>query len=294
MVEHPPGQLAVLLLRRRQVSRRAMPQRSSDRHGMIDRIRSWTLACVAGACLFAGITQMHATAGSQVQTTAPRSANVPSQTAQQAEFARAQAAVQKILAGSEFQRPEPTLWDRIKAKIVSAIVRIFLGIDRVTTQSPWLGRSLEWLLFVAAAAGLLVWLMRAAQRQRLRVAMGEEPAKSTALARETHSWRRQADEEAAKGEWREAIHALYWAAIVHLERRRAWKHNPSRTPREYVRLLKAGSTEQRELRGLTSALEQSWYGQHETGAEDFGTAKESFERLADGSAARESPGGGEA
>ena len=67
---------------------------------------------------------------------------------------------------------------------------------------------------------------------------------------------------------------------MHLERRRAWRHNPSRTPREYVRLLKTGSAEQRELRGLTSALEQSWYGQREANAEEFGAAKESFERLA--------------
>ena len=46
----------------------------------------------------------------------------------------------------------------------------------------------------------------------------------------------------------------------------------SRTPREYLRLLKAGSAEQRELRGLTSALEQSWYGQREANAEEFGAA----------------------
>jgi hypothetical protein len=201
--------------------------------------------------------------------------------AQRVEFAHAQTALQKILAGAEFQRPEPSLWERIKARIVGAIVRVFLGIDRVTTRSPWVGRALEWLLFLAAAAGLLVWVMRTVQRQRLRVALGEEPLKSTALARETEDWQRQADGEAARGAWREAIHALYWAAIVHLEGRRAWRHNPSRTPREYVRLLKAGSTEQRELRALTRALEQSWYGQREANAEEFGAAKQSFERLAD-------------
>jgi hypothetical protein len=213
---------------------------------------------------------------------AARGAGVASLTeAQRMEFAQAQTAVQKILAGAEFRRPEPSLWERIKAKIVGAIVGIFLGIDRVTTRSPWVARALEWLLFVGAAAGLLVWVMRTVQRQRLRVALGDEPLKSTALARETEDWKKQAEGEAARGAWREAIHALYWAAIVHLEGRRAWRHNPSRTPREYLRLLKAGSTEQRELRGLTSALEQSWYGQREANAEEFGAAKQSFERLAD-------------
>jgi hypothetical protein len=244
---------------------------------------------------FAAAAQMHAAQGPHLETAAPRGVSVASVTAtQQAEFAHAQTTVRKILAGAEFQRPEPTLWDRVKAWIIAAIIRIFLGIDQVTTHSPWVGRALEWLLFLAATAGLLVWVMRTVQRQRLRVALGGEPAKSVAWDRETEDWRRQAEQEAAKGAWREAIHALYWAAIVHLERRRAWKHNPSRTPREYLRLLKAGSTEQRELRRLTSALEQNWYGQRDANAEEFGAARESFDRLADGNDARASIAGGQA
>jgi hypothetical protein len=199
---------------------------------------------------------------------------------QRAEFARAQDAARRILAGAEFQRAAPTWWDRLKQRIRDAIVRLFMGVDRVTSRSPWMGRALEWLLFVAAAVGLLVWLLRTVQRQRLRVGVGGEPAKASGWARDTQDWRRSAEDAAAKGAWREAVHALYWAAIVHLEQRRAWRHNPARTPREYVRLLKAGSAEQRELRGLTAALERSWYGQREVSAEEFGAARESFERIA--------------
>ena len=272
-----------------------MLQRCNLRHRTIDRVRSWALVCALSACVCAAAAQTRVGQGAPCESAASHRVSTPSLTAiQQAEFAHAQTAVKKILAGAEFQRPEPTLWDRAKAWLVNAITRIFLGIDRVTTQSPWVGRTLEWLLFLGAAAGLLVWVMRTVQRQRLRVAMGGEPAKSAAWARETEDWRRQAEQEAAKGAWREAIHALYWAAIVHLERRRAWRHNPSRTPREYVRLLKAGSAEQRELRGLTSALEQSWYGQREAKAEEFGAARESFERLADSNEPRAYVAGGEA
>lgn len=201
--------------------------------------------------------------------------------AQQAEFARAQSAARKILARAEFQRPEPTWWDRFKQKIGEILVRFFLGVDRVTTQSPWVGRALEWLLFVAAAVGVLVWVLRTVQRQRLRVALGGGAVKATARSLETENWRQLAEREASRGAWREAIHALYWAAIVHLEQRRAWKHNASRTPREYVRLLRAGSDEQRELRTLTSSLEQSWYGHREANELEFGAARESFDRLMD-------------
>ena len=271
-----------------------MLRHSNHRYRMVDRLRSWVVVCAWSACAVAATAQSRPAEGPRLAVASQGVSAAPLTAAQQAEFAHAQAAAERILASAEFQRPEPTLWDRLKEKIVNAVIQIFVGIDRVTTKSPWMGRALEWLLFLAAAVGLLVWVMRTVQRQRLRVAMGSEPAKSTAWARETDEWRRQAEQEAARGAWREAIHALYWAAIVHLEQRRAWRHNPSRTPREYVRLLKAGSTEQRELRGLTSALEQNWYGLREANAQEFAEARDSFERLAEPADAQKSIAGGEA
>jgi hypothetical protein len=174
-----------------------------------------------------------------------------------------------------------TWWDHAKDKLGEWIARLFMGIDRATTAAPWMGRALEWTFFLGAAVGLLVWLLRTVQRQRMRVALGAGATQATTgWTRETSDWRQQADAEAARGAWREAIHALYWAAIVLLEQRRAWRHNPARTPREYVRLLKPGTEAQLELRGLTGALERTWYGQREARAEEYAEAKQSLERLA--------------
>ncbi|HEX4156373.1 MAG TPA: DUF4129 domain-containing protein [Acidobacteriaceae bacterium] len=204
--------------------------------------------------------------------------------AQEAEFVRARAAAQAILGQPEFQPVQRTWWDRLKEKLWGWIGTLFMGIDRVTTSAPWLGKLLEWVLFIAASVGLLVWVLRVVQRQRLRLAVGPDAARAaTEWARESEDWRRMADEQAERGAWREAIHALYWAAIVLLEQRRAWRHNPARTPREYVRLLRADSTEQRELRGLTRALERTWYGQRAADREEYSEARESFQRLAAGS-----------
>lgn len=253
---------------------------------------AWGLLLLASfsVCTYAGLAQ---TPVATLHTQAA-AAKIPTLTGtQQAEFARAQSAARKILARAEFQRPEPTWWDRLKQKIGEILVRFFVGVDRVTTQSPWVGRALEWLLFVAAAVGVLVWVLRAVQRQRLRVALGGQAAKATTQSRETENWRQLAEREASRGAWREAIHALYWAAIVHLEQRRAWKHNASRTPREYVRLLRAGSEEQRELRTLTNSLEQSWYGQREPNELEFGTARDSFDRLIDNAPAHGAASGGQ-
>jgi hypothetical protein len=72
---------------------------------------------------------------------------------------------------------------------------------------------------------------------------------------------------------------LYWAAIVLLEARRAWRHNPTRTPREYVRLLKPGSARQRALRGLTQVFERVWYGLRGADAAEYARAREMYEAL---------------
>lgn len=255
-----------------------MQRRCNAPARVLYRLRGLLLLAALSVCACAAVGQTFvATVHNQAGA-----AKVPALTGtQQAEFARAQSAARKILARAEFQRPEPTWWDRLKQKIGEILVRFFLSVDRVTTQSPWVGRALEWLLFVAAAVGVLVWVLRTVQRQRLRVALGGQAARAATQSRETENWRQLAEREASRGAWREAIHALYWAAIVHLEQRRAWKHNASRTPREYVRLLRAGSEEQRELRTLTNSLEQSWYGQREPNELEFGAARESFDRLMD-------------
>ena len=257
----------------------------------LDRCRA--LLLLASLSIFASAAISQAPRGAAHNQTVAAQAPALSG-AQQAEFARAQSAARNLLASAEFQRPQPTWWDRLKQKISDFLVRFFLGVDRVTTQSPWLGRALEWLLFGAAAVGVLVWVLRTVQRQRLRVALGGEAAKATTRNLETENWQQLADREASRGAWREAIHALYWAAIVHLEQRRAWRRNESRTPREYVRLLKPGSDEQRELRTLTNSLEQSWYGQREPNEVEFGTARESFDRLMANTLTQGAASGGQA
>lgn len=217
----------------------------------------------------------------QASANESRPAVVPSLSpAQQTELTRAKAAAAEILARPEFQPPQQTWWDRLKSKLLDLIARFFMGVDRVTTSQPWVGRLLVWTLFLGAAVGVLVWLLRTVRRQHLRVATGDAAQAKSELSHATEEWQRLADRHASDRAWREAIHALYWAAIVHLEQRRAWRHNPSRTPREYVRLLKAGSEEQTELRGLTRMLEKTWYGQREAQAEEFHEARQSFERIA--------------
>jgi hypothetical protein len=198
-----------------------------------------------------------------------------------AAFDHAHATVTSVLSREEFQAADPpTAWDRFKSRLWGWIARLFEGVDELGNAAPWIPRLLEWLFFLSAAVGLVYFLQRAFTRQRLRVELGSGAAAASGWAREATSWAELARARAAEGDFREAIHCLYWSAIVLLEGRRLWRHDPSRTPREYVRLLPPGSPQREGLRDLTAALERTWYGLREATAADFATAETAFTQLA--------------
>jgi hypothetical protein len=185
-----------------------------------------------------------------------------------------------VLAQPQFQGAVGlTWWDRAKMKMLEWLQQLFEGIVDVGTAAPWLGTLLEWLCYVGAAVGLLFFLLRNIARQRLRVALGGEALKGSAWESEADDWAQWATEHAEVGEWREAVHCLYWAAIVLLESRRAWRHNPTRTPREYVRLLKPESAQQQGLRKLTQIFERVWYGLRDADQEEYAEARALYEGL---------------
>jgi len=209
-----------------------------------------------------------------------------------ANFAKERAEASQVLARAEFQGDEEPSWlDRKWAAFWMWVGRIFSGVNALGEAAPWLGRLLEVLFYLAAAVGVMLIVRRAFARQRLAISLGAGAAKAGAWDKEAADWAALADACAAQQEWRDAVHCLYWAAIVRLESRRAWRHNPARTPREYVRLLKPGSAQQGALRSLTQIFERVWYGLREASDEDYKRARSLFEGLGEtqqGPAAMES------
>ena len=208
------------------------------------------------------------------------------------QFGRARKEADAVLAMPEFQRKiTVTWWDRVTGFFGAWLAKMMGGIARAGAAAPWLGPVVIWTLCIGAAAGLVFFVLRNLQRQRLRISLAGAAVAKTAWDREATAWATQAEEFAEREEWREAVHCLYWAAIVSLESRRAWRHNPTRTPREYVRLLKPGSGQQKGLRELTRMFERVWYGLREGRAEEYAEARGLYEALASGVVER---GGAEA
>lgn len=192
----------------------------------------------------------------------------------------AHAAVARVLAGDEFLADAgPTWLDRQLARLQNWFLRIFSGMGWVGARNPWIAPLIEWTFFGLACAGLLFFVRRSLARQALRISLAGPALAHSPAALSSADWLRRAAEAKAAGKARETMHCLYWAAIASLEARKAWSPNPTRTPREYVRLLRPGSGTQHALRDLTRRFERSWYGSAEPTAAEIQSAKQDLETI---------------
>jgi hypothetical protein len=184
-----------------------------------------------------------------------------------------------ILSRPEFVTvSEQSVWDKIIARFLLWLDSLFSHVASFGRRSPWIGPLLEWGLISLALVGLALWAMRALKRQRLAV-RAETTRQIEPWETASRNWRNLAEQQAARQEWREAIHCLYWASIVMLEGRRFWSPNQSRTPREYVALIEPGSQRWTLLRRQTHGFERIWYGLNPANENDYRSALELHDQL---------------
>lgn len=178
--------------------------------------------------------------------------------------------VQAILNRREFRgvAAGPSWWDRAEARLGGWLDRLLRSAARASAARPWIGVAIEWMLLAGALAGLLAFGLRALRSDSLAVAMPWKQRSGSEAERDA-DWARLADAAAAQGAWREAVHALYWAAIATLTVNGRWQRAAPRTPREYLRLLDPASPQSGTLRTLTRLLEQVWYARREAAERDY-------------------------
>jgi Domain of unknown function (DUF4129) len=199
---------------------------------------------------------------------------VSGQSLAQANVALARQRVDAILGHPEFATVhEESLWDRMLAHLARWLDRFFNNVAQFGERSPWIGPVMEWGLIGLALVGLVLWAMRVLRRQRLAVRM-EAARQIEPWEEAARNWRELAEVQAQRGAWRDAVHCLYWASIAVLEGRNLWVANRSRTPREYVRLLEAGSQRWKLLRQQTQGFEHVWYGLNDAAPQDYEHALE--------------------
>ncbi len=120
----------------------------------------------------------------------------------------------------------------------------------------------------------------------------EGPVAQAASARDWQLYLEDAHGAAAAGEWRQALHFVYWAAISRLESKRLWPADRARTPREYLALVAVDDPRRAGLASLTGSFERTWYGGRAAGEGDYRQAEELATALISGSGAAIKAGGG--
>lgn len=208
------------------------------------------------------------------------------------DHAKERAVMREVLAGKEFRNlQEQTVQDSVLEKFARWLNHLFASVGFLKMRSAWIGRVLVWGFILGVCISLVYSLIRLERRWRVRLTPDDDqmPGPGAASARDWQLWLEDARGAAANGQWREAIHFVYWAAISRLESRRLWPADRARTPREYLALVAAEDPRRSGLSQLTSTFERFWYGGRQAAERDYRAA----ETVATGLISGANPEGGE-
>jgi hypothetical protein len=185
--------------------------------------------------------------------------------------------INAILSSREFRGQEgPTWLDVVKKRAIDWIDRklekLFGPIRRKA-----IGNIVAWVAIGLASALLLFWtlrfLMRTSQSSEMDLS-GAAP-----IGHDWRRWLREAREAANRGDFRAAVHAAYWTAIVRMEETNALTEDRSRTPRESLKLVGRSNMAYAPLAQLTRRFELVWYGYRAATSTDWDDAAQQLEIL---------------
>jgi hypothetical protein len=183
----------------------------------------------------------------------------------------------KILSGREFSAAQgPSQLDILKARIARWLSQQIYKLLQRLHLGAKAGNALAWIIVGLSFLALCYWVWKT-----LLPATGKRETSAEA-ARESddpREWAREALAAADRGDYREAVHCAYWAAVVHLETLGVLKRDRARTPRESLRLLDPHPNEQNLLREFTRRFELIWYGYRPASASDWSEARTHLEKM---------------
>lgn len=184
----------------------------------------------------------------------------------------------QILARREFRKAHGPSWFAIlQQKILHWLADFF-------SRHPLYGRGatdfLHLVVYASVAAAFImfvIWLKKRFDRPQENLTREIIPFAPSAKG--WPNWLAEARASAQQGDWRNAIHLVYWAAISFLEAGGAWKPDRARTPREYLRILGSRKPQYPILSALTRKFEVVWYGSRDVQEADFSEALQQLEKL---------------
>lgn len=173
-------------------------------------------------------------------------------------------AAEEVLSGQEFQRPEPSLIERITDWLDRQIGE---AIDSVSGGGT--GSVVGWVL-VAAALAAIVWLV-----MRNRRVLQRDPRVGATVridaGRAPGAWRERAARLEAEGRWKEALRCHYRALLGDLVRKGVIVDVAGRTAGEYrEEVARARPAAAADFTAATDLFERAWYADEPTAASENG------------------------
>jgi hypothetical protein len=192
--------------------------------------------------------------------------------------AQSRARLDRILSDREFQGAHgPSWWDKLKARIFAWITKYLDKLFSKVGVSAATGSGIAWAVVLLVAVLLAYWGVRYWVNLTLRSEMDLRGA--APVGHDWRYWAAEARNAAARGDYRSAIHAAYWAAVTRLEENNLLPQDSSRTPRESLRLLRPQNPAYAPLKDLTRRFELTWYGYHAATPSDWDEAMQHLEEL---------------
>jgi uncharacterized protein DUF4129 len=190
----------------------------------------------------------------------------------------AQVDAKRILQAREFQTAKaPSSLEAFEERMGQRIAK---WIDRLLSHlhiSQRTGNTLAWTIIALGFLALAYWIFRTLSQQECRPEL--PVASAEIIASDAREWVGDALAAAERGDYREAVHCAYWAAIARLEDLKLLKRDRARTPRESLRLMGAHPSEQTSLGNLTGHFELIWYGYRPASPGDWSEAKTLLEKF---------------
>lgn len=177
----------------------------------------------------------------------------------------ARAALTGVLSRPEFrQMAQQSALARLRGRVLDWLRRLWDRLGGGPLGRRGTAVALAWITTILAAIALASWLARILMRpdrRRHHLPHGD-PAGRTKGAR---AWARDALH--AK-DAREAARCAYRAVVSRLEEEGEWRHDDSRTPREYGRLLPADHRRRGLFADVSRRFEEIWFGARAATEED--------------------------
>ena len=190
----------------------------------------------------------------------------------------ARATLTTILHGDEFQQSAASRWrERLQQRVGRWLEDLWARLGGGSGAGRNAALVLAWTAALGALIGLVVLLARSvADRPRHAVL---SLAGRTAIHPRARELALQALEAARAGNGREAVRWGYRSALARLEEQGAWRVDDTRTPREYLPLLRANDSRRTLLFDLTRRFERIWYGNRPVEPDDASRVTAQLEEL---------------